>query len=216
MLGKWKNKFAKIFIPPAKCIGKILPPNAITVLGFILGIFAALSYANVPIPYIGFLFMFTWAPIWFVVAVVMDALDGAAARYYSKTSPFGGVLDSTLDRYVDAFFIIAMVYGGKVSITWGFAAIVTSYMISYIRSRAEAAGAKMIGKGLMERAERLIIIFIATVIAAWGGFINIPTWIQDNILEWCAIIITVLGTITVIQRLHASWRELKNPALSSK
>ena len=208
MLGKWKKTLSKIFLPPAKLIGRILPPNAITLLGFILGILTAITYTNIQIPWIGWLFAFTYAPLWFMIATIMDALDGAAARYYNKVTKFGGVLDSTLDRCVDAILIFAMIHGNWVSIEWGILAIITSYLISYVRARAEAAGAEMMGKGLMERGERLILIFIATVIAAWGPWWGISPYITNNILEWTIIAIVLLGTITVIQRLYAAWKSL--------
>ena len=118
MLGKWKKKISRIFIPPAKIIGKALPPNAITLLGFILGILTALTYANVQFPCIGWIFSFIYAPVWFIIATAMDALDGAAARYYNKVTKFGGVLDSTLDRCVDAALIFAMIKGHRISLEW--------------------------------------------------------------------------------------------------
>ena len=70
-------------------------------------------------------------------------------------------------------------------------ALVTGQVTSYAKARAEAVGATA-NVGIAERAERLIIILLATFLTGFGVPYVLP------IALW---IIGVLGVITVIQRI---------------
>jgi archaetidylinositol phosphate synthase len=75
---------------------------------------------------------------------------------------------------------------------WGFVALVGSLLVSYSRARAEAAGTKLESVGVAERAERIIILAVATLISA------VPGW--DDALRWSMILLAVLTNVTVLQR----------------
>jgi archaetidylinositol phosphate synthase len=141
-----------------------------------------------------------------LVAVVLllasgfcDTLDGVLARNFQQATVFGGFLDSLLDRYADAIVYSGIMIGGLCDAFWGLAALTGSMLVSYSRARAEAAGIKMESVGLAERAERMLILAVATVAA----FFWLPA------LNWGIIILAVLSNFTVLQRgLHA-YRWLK-------
>jgi archaetidylinositol phosphate synthase len=74
-------------------------------------------------------------------------------------------------------------------------------LVSYSRARAEAAGLKMESIGLAERAERIIILTAATLVAVF--------WQPATVMNWSIIIIALLATFTVIQRAYYVYTELK-------
>ena len=171
-----------------------LTPNIITGIGFLLAILAAGAY-----------FLTPQNPLlWLIVAVVLlmasgfcDALDGIIARTYNQASPFGGFLDSLLDRYTDGIVIGGIIIGGAsvflsstFSIFAGLAALISSFMVSYSRARAEASGVNMEMIGIAERPERILILTVTSLIAIY--------WLPA--LTIGLLIIAVLATITVIQR----------------
>jgi archaetidylinositol phosphate synthase len=128
-----------------------------------------------------------------------DTIDGVLARNYQQATPFGGFLDSLLDRYADATVFSGIIIGGLCDVSWGLAALMGSVLVSYSRARAEAAGIKMESVGLAERAERMLILAAATVAAVF--------WLPS--LRWGIILLAVLSNFTVLQRgLHA-YRWLK-------
>jgi Phosphatidylglycerophosphate synthase len=90
----------------------------------------------------------------------VDMLDGQVARSQNKVTPFGGFLDSTVDRFAD--FTIIVAFGFAEIVEWQFVLtlLLLTYLISYIRSRVELASNNKITAniGLMERTERLIVI----------------------------------------------------------
>ena len=79
-------------------------------------------------------------------------------------------LDSTADRFGDAFIIIGIIYGGYVNWIFGILALHASLTVSYVRARAESEGIKC-NVGIAERAERLVIIMI-------GAFLSYFTSLQ--------------------------------------
>src|SRR5436189_5049445 len=70
-----------------------LSPNSLTVIGFLLSIFASTFYW-------GGLSGLEWggAILVLLVGSFLDAVDGAMARKYARVSRFGGILDSVIDR----------------------------------------------------------------------------------------------------------------------
>jgi archaetidylinositol phosphate synthase len=209
MLTKLKQKIQKALTAEANAAHKIgLTPNKVTVIGFIFSFLAAISYA-----------LTTTAQPWFLllaVALILasgfcDALDGIIARVYGQTTVFGGFLDSMLDRYSDALAYIGIIIGGA-SILPGdngyftliitLTALASSFMVSYSRARAEAAGIKMESVGIAERAERIIILMVASI----AGFFWLPA------LAIGVLVIAVLATVTVLQRGLHVYRTLQNSA----
>ncbi len=117
-------------------------------------------------------------------------LDGALARNYKQASLFGGFLDSLLDRYSDAIVIAGVIIGGFCDPFSGLAALIGSLLVSFSRARAEATGIKMESVGIAERAERILILALATLLGIF--------WILT--LEIGIILLAVLTNLTVVQR----------------
>jgi archaetidylinositol phosphate synthase len=130
-----------------------------------------------------------------------DALDGVIARVYQQTTIFGGFLDSLLDRYADAAVYVGIIVGGLCDTLWGLIALTGSLLVSYCRARAEAAGIKMETIGLAERAERILIIAIATLIAYF--------WQPTTVINASIILLAILTNLTVAQRSIYAYKKLK-------
>ncbi len=162
-------------------------PNQISFIGVFLAFLSGYFYWGAREN----LFFLVIAPMLFLLSGFCDALDGVVARIYSRTTVFGGFLDSLLDRYADAFIFVAIIASGLCDVFWGSAALVGSLLVSYVRARAEAAGSKMETIGLVERAERIIILTIASFVA----FFWLPA------LNFGIIILAMLTNLTVVQRI---------------
>ena len=163
-----------------------LTPNIVSLIGLTLALLSAFVYAASKSQ-----------PLWILLATVLflasgfcDALDGVIARIFQQTSVFGGFLDSLLDRYADAAVYVGIIIGGLCNPLSGLAALAGSMMVSYSRARAEAAEIEMESVGLAERAERMLILSIASIAAIF--------WLQA--LEIGILLIAVLSNFTVLQR----------------
>ena len=97
-----------------------------------------------------------------------DIFDGRIARARKLASPYGTFIDSTLDRFVEVFaflgfvfYLRAMPFGPLIAT----AALAGSLLVSYTRARGESLGVTC-KEGLMQRAERLVLTFLACMVDA--------------------------------------------------
>ncbi|MBP1707256.1 MAG: CDP-alcohol-phosphatidyltransferase [Chloroflexi bacterium] len=172
-------------------------PNMVTWFGFVLILVAAALAA------MGYPFAAGWVVL---LSGLTDIIDGALARRTNQVTKFGGVLDSTLDRLSEAAILIGIMafflfHAGSAWFRWITLLIgltlIFSFLVSYIRSRAEATGINC-QVGVFTRAERVIIL-------ALGLLINI-----DLALIVALAIIALLSLITVIQRLLYVYQQARD------
>lgn len=130
-------------------------------------------------------------------SVLTDLLDGAMARRLGRTSPFGAWLDSTADRVADAAIFSGLVLwytgGGDDRLLAGVAlfCLVSGMVVSYAKARAEGLGLRC-DVGLAERAERLILVLLGTLLAGLG----LPVALA--VALW---LLAAASAVTVVQRL---------------
>lgn len=194
MLTRLKSKVQEWIFIEAKLMHKAgFRPNAITALGVILGALSGMLYwaAGLSPTYTGRILLLL-ALITLLSSGFCDALDGALARLYGQTTVLGGFLDSVLDRYVDAAVICGLILGGLCDQLWGLLALVGSLLTSYVRARSEAAGIPMETVGIMERAERILLVTIASIINILQA--DFPA------LRISVIILAAASNFTVAQR----------------
>jgi archaetidylinositol phosphate synthase len=163
-----------------------LTPNHVSILGLVLALLSAVTYWQWPLHPL----LLILAPLLMLASGLLDALDGAIARIYGEATKFGGFFDSLLDRYADAVILCGIILGGLTEMSWGIAALMGSLLVSYARARAEAAGVKMESVGLAERAERIVIIALASFIS----------YVWLDALNWSILLLAILTNLTVVQR----------------
>lgn len=129
-------------------------------------------------------------------AGIADVLDGAIAKARGTPGRFGALLDSTTDRLSDALVFAAIVwlYGIAPDLPerdepWvaavALVAMVTSFLVSYVKARAEGLGLEC-NVGIAERAERFLIMVAGLV------FDQVPIAVS---------ILAILAVVTLFQRL---------------
>ena len=187
MLTKLKQRVQLQLTSAAKSIHNLgLTPNQVSILGIVFAVLSAITYWQWKLNSL----LLILAPLLMLASGLLDALDGALARLYGEATNFGGFFDSLLDRYADAVIICGIILGGLTDVTWGLAALIGSLLVSYARARAEAAGVKMESVGLAERAERLVLLALASFLSF--------VWIEA--LGWGVLVLAILTNLTVVQR----------------
>ncbi len=109
-----------------------------------------------------------WGGLAIALGGVADIFDGRIARARKMTSPYGTFIDSTLDRFVEVFaFLGFVVYLRHLPLGpfLATAALAGSLLVSYTRARGESLGVTC-KEGLMQRAERLALTFLACMVDA--------------------------------------------------
>jgi CDP-diacylglycerol--glycerol-3-phosphate 3-phosphatidyltransferase len=166
-----------------------ITPNALTFINLALSIAAAYVIATGHLVLGGVLVL---------VSGLFDLLDGALARFIKQTTKFGAILDSTVDRISEAAILCGLLIlylgrGDRLEIVLIFAVLIGSFLVSYVRARAEGLGWQC-QVGLFTRAERVIVLAIGLLV-------------NQIFIALCVLVAFVF--ITVVQRLVYLWKQGK-------
>jgi len=190
LLTRLRKQSKKILQPIAKGFVKAkITANTVTIFGLIIS-FAYLGimlYMRNVI--LGILLL--------ALSAFMDALDGEIARMSNKAGVRGSFLDSSLDRIEDINYISGLFALGYTPIILGLL-IGVSVVIPYLRAKAESLGLKMEGRGIIERGERIIFLFVLLIIYL----------ISYEMSYYFLLVFLILSIITVIQRFMAVYSNL--------
>jgi CDP-diacylglycerol--glycerol-3-phosphate 3-phosphatidyltransferase len=166
-----------------------LTPNFFTLAGIIITSIAALFCL------LGYL---RWGGVFILLGGLCDTIDGSLARSTGRTSPFGALLDSTIDRYAElimyfglaAHFLLKLDYGTSIAV---FLALCGSLMVSYTRARAETLGFES-KTGVLQRPERIV-------------FIGSGAMIHPVALVIAICLVAVFANLTAFQRLRHAYHQ---------
>ncbi|WEV47603.1 CDP-alcohol phosphatidyltransferase family protein [Bifidobacterium sp. ESL0690] len=213
MLEKLRPPFKRLIAPIAKLLVAMgLTANAVTVIGAVGTILVAIATGIT-----GWLIP---GSILMAILAAFDSLDGSVAALTTGGTKFGAFLDSTLDRIADWAVLFAVVlyfllHGGMsiasgsidmddvigwIGIGASMYAMMTSFVTSYARARAESVGYEA-KNGIATRSDRLVIILVGMLLS---GVFGDPRWLMAFI-----VVLAVLGTITVFQRIFEVRRQMK-------
>lgn len=191
MLTEWgRRNFKTFFDAIARVLVALhITPNVVTFLGLLGSLAVAYLIAEGRLVAAGLLY---------IIAAGSDAIDGTLARLLGVRNRFGAFWDSTLDRLGEAIVIASLGYwaarqGDTNGVLIAFAALVTSYLVSYTRARAEGLGMST-KVGIGTRVERFIIMVL-------GLILNRPII--------ALAVIAVMAGITVIQRITDIWLQTR-------
>ncbi|RZS82944.1 CDP-diacylglycerol--glycerol-3-phosphate 3-phosphatidyltransferase [Motilibacter rhizosphaerae] len=137
-----------------------VPPDAVTLAGLVLG--ALVPVACLP----GAAWPLAGAALTGLTGLV-DGLDGAVAVLTGRTTRWGWLLDSVVDRVTDACFVLALAVLGAPPLLAG-AALVLASLQEYARARAAAGGTELPAYPVGERATRVVVVALFAVGAAVG------------------------------------------------
>lgn len=212
MLERFRGGWKRIIEPIAQlCVRLRISANAVTIVGSVLSIIVALVTGVT-----GWLFVGAFI---LTILVLFDSLDGSVAMLSGGGTRFGAFLDSTLDRIADWATLAGIIlYVNLHNDLWyspaetsfpdyttpyitmvTLYAIMTSFVTSYARARAESVGCEA-KNGVATRADRLAIILIGMAATGLSH--------QIMVLAAAMTILAVLGTITVIQRILEVRRQM--------
>ena len=165
--------------------------NAVTVLGVIITMAgSALLIMERPLA----------ALIVLIAGSLSDTLDGQLAKAAGGGTRFGAFLDSTLDRVSDA----ALAWGaatigaarGDALLFWAaLVGLVASFLVSYVRAKAESMGTTAT-VGLMPREARLTILLFG--VGFWGVFGLYVLFVAAVAAVAALSVITLLQRITFV------------------
>src|SRR6476469_10757772 len=184
--------FTRIFTPVARMFLALgISPDFVTIVGTLGVCVGALAFYPRG--------EFFWGTVVVAVFVFSDTVDGVMARLSGRSSKWGAYLDSTLDRVGDSAIFGGLVLyfasAGRSATMAGLAlaCLILGSVVSYAKARAEGLGMTA-NVGIAERADRLVVVLIAT---GFTGLFDLP-WVYLGIV---LALLALASLVTVVQRI---------------
>ena len=189
MLYKNRKKYAPFEIRLAAFFSKISKnANFWTLLSLIFAVASAYLITRQS---------FLFAGLFVAISAMLDVVDGSIARLHNKATNRGAYLDTVSDRYAEAIVIVALVFVPLPSVifppaVWIAVLLFGSLMTTYAKASASEKGLPTPLGVLLERAERVFLIFIAVVLGHFGKVY----------MTYAIILLALLTNISALQRVR--------------
>lgn len=196
-LYKNREKFSKLSAKLGRIFGSVgLTANNYTAIALLLAVVSV---------YFLFTRNFLCAAFFFAIASFFDIVDGSVARYRKEVSRKGAYLDTISDRYMEGIFVLGIMLIVLPSFYlqsyfWAALYLFGSMMTTYAKSAAaEKDLKKELRGGLLERADRLIILFVGITAAYFNA----------AYLTYVLVILALLSNISALQRIQIALKGAK-------
>jgi archaetidylinositol phosphate synthase len=195
MLEERKEKFRFISEKVGFLFAKLrIHPNFFTLISLFFGFLCFLSlFKNNLIS----------AILFFLLASILDFIDGAVARASGEVTKLGAYLDTICDRYIEGMVLFGFLFLPLPEIVfpayiWIFLCLFGSLMTTYSKAAAKEKEIlrEELKKGLLERPERIILIFLAMIFGSLNFSFSV----------YLLIIFAILANFTAFQRIYFTLR----------
>ena len=164
-----------------------ITPNVLTLLGLLSAIGVALTSKSL------------WAIALIVVSLFFDGIDGSVAIFQNRTSNWGAILDSVVDRMSEAFWLYAL-YSIGVPAYLCISLWLVASVQEYMRARVSSLGVKDLGLvTFTERPVRASFLFI--VLIAWH--LELP---GIEIASWAFLGASIFSAVSVMRFAYSRLR----------
>jgi CDP-diacylglycerol---glycerol-3-phosphate 3-phosphatidyltransferase len=196
--GRWRDAVDRTTQPVGQALVRLhVTADVLTVIGLVMSAVTAVVVAS------GHL---VWGIVMLFPTGLPDLFDGPVAKASGTASVRGAFFDSVADRLADAailggigWYLVVRHHGTAALVP--LAILAMTQLISYQRAKAELLGLSAKG-GLMERAERFILIGVCFVCGAVSAAAFVPAlWVYFGLL-----------TATAAGRFVRVWQVAEGPA----
>ncbi|MBS3053204.1 MAG: CDP-alcohol phosphatidyltransferase family protein [Candidatus Aenigmarchaeota archaeon] len=198
MLFKRREKFNSLSVRIGIIFSKLpLSPNQWTVLAFVPALISAYFLVKED---------FLFSALLFLISGFVDLIDGSVARVTGRVTKLGAYLDTIADRYVEAIIIFALLFVALPQVyfqiyVWLYVYLFGSMLTTYAKAAAKEKDLvdEEIKGGIMERAERMLILVLGIILAAY----------DKSFLSYTIVLLAVLANISAFQRIYYSIKAAK-------
>ena len=128
-----------------------ITPNILTMFGLFFGVILFLN-ANT-----------SWASVLLVLSLICDGIDGSLAILTKKSTKWGAILDSVVDRLTEIFWVLAL-YKIGADLKLLVIVLLTASLQEYVRARSAGLGVSEVGiVTFAERPVRASFVFVVFI-----------------------------------------------------
>jgi CDP-diacylglycerol--glycerol-3-phosphate 3-phosphatidyltransferase len=143
------------------------------------------------------------AAVLLLASGALDLLDGVVARAARRTSRFGALLDSTVDRLADALPLLGLVVACAhlpLAAAVLVLAVLSGFAVSYVRARAEGLGVTL-PPLFMRRPERLVLTLLALI----AGSVTVRGFPSELLMLSLVAVMAVLSAVAAVWAMRAAY-----------
>ncbi len=195
-----KPRFQALLRPWVKQLHALgVTANQVTLLAcaisVILGLWLAFGAASAA--------AFLLVPLWMLLRMALNAVDGMLAREFGQQSRLGAYLNELTDVVADAALFLPFAWIAPFDPLWVGIVIFLAALTEFAGVLGLMVGASRRYDGPLGKSDRA---FVFGALALWIGAVGaLPAWI-----EWLMPILAVLLAWTVLNRVRAGLRETQS------
>lgn len=164
-----------------------ITPNILTMFGLFFGVILFLN-ANT-----------SWASVLLVLSLICDGIDGSLAILTKKSTKWGAILDSVVDRLTEIFWVLAL-YKIGADLKLLVLVLLTASLQEYVRARSAGLGVSEVGiVTFSERPVRASFVFIVFISLQFDFIIYNPI-----ILFW--LLLQLFSLFTLVRFTYSKLR----------
>jgi len=200
VLDSYRSDSKRFLTPAGKAFaGAGISANSLTYTSLLLAVLAAYLI------YSGVLLYLPFASILILISSLLDALDGEVARITGTASKRGDFLDHAIDRYADLILLLGIMFSPYAGLEMGVFAVSGVMLTSYMGTQAQALGCGRNYRGVLGRADRLVLLILAPLIQYPFG--HGPVY-ELTAFQFLLLWFAIAGHATAVQRGVQIWGEL--------
>lgn len=170
-------------------VARDVDPNLVSGMSLVAALLAAAGfYLGLEVP----------AALLVALSGFLDLVDGEVAREFGRATRRGDFLDHTFDRLADAAILLGIGLGPVVPVSAGLAAALSTVLVAYVGTQAEAVGLERVYGGLARRSNVMGLVVAAAL----------ATPVAPGALLYAAWLVVLLSVVTFVQRFVAVYRRL--------
>lgn len=144
--------------------------------------------------------VFLVLPLWLLVRLALNAVDGMLAREFGQKSRLGGYLNELGDVVSDAALVLPFAFVAPFSLPAVLAVIFLALLSEYAGALGPLTGAARRYDGPLGKSDRAAV---AGALAVWIGLgLSLPAWIA-----WLMPALAVLLVVTIVNRIRGGLRD---------
>lgn len=185
-----KPRFQALLRPTANRIKESgFTANQITVLAAILSVLLGgvlvLWGASTPS-------LFLLLPVWLLIRMALNALDGILAREFGDASPLGAYLNELGDQISDIALILPFAFLAPFASEWVFAIAVLCLLSEFAGVAAPLVGSRRRYDGPLGKSDRALVF---GALGAWIG-------IAGSLPNWIGLLMPVLAVLLILTTIN--------------
>ncbi|MDJ0948182.1 MAG: CDP-alcohol phosphatidyltransferase family protein [Alphaproteobacteria bacterium] len=151
--------------------------------------------------------LFALIPLWFLVRMALNAIDGMLAREFNQSSSLGAYLNEISDVVSDAALYLPFALVAPFGALWVGIVIFLSALSEFVGVLGPAVGASRRYDGPMGKSDRALVFGALGLTVAIVA--SLPQW-----LAWVMPAMALLLCLTIVNRVRAGLRESRGPCPS--